>query len=150
MKEKVAGWESNIRRRLKNCSSFALEKDATVGQEWRESKRQRLARINGVPTMTIPVLILASILPGIGPAPTSSAVREDTLAELLSYSWSGTWTRRADRRRRRRPQWDADAADDTSMDRAAEDRGGERGTRTTLRPIPRHNRRAAYRWHLEV
>jgi hypothetical protein len=41
-----------------------------------------------------PVLIVATVLPGIAPAPTSSAVREATLAELLSGSWVGTWTRK--------------------------------------------------------
>lgn len=39
------------------------------------------------------LLILTTILPSIGPAPTSSAVRQATLAELLSGSWVGTWTR---------------------------------------------------------
>jgi hypothetical protein len=43
--------------------------------------------------MISPVLIIASVAPNIGAAPTSSAVRQASLAEMLSWSWSGTWTR---------------------------------------------------------
>jgi hypothetical protein len=38
-------------------------------------------------------ILLASIFPGDGSAPVSSEIHEATLAELLSGSWSGTWTR---------------------------------------------------------
>lgn len=40
--------------------------------------------------LPIPLLILATILSDIGPAPASSAVRQATFGELLSGSWSGT------------------------------------------------------------
>jgi hypothetical protein len=43
--------------------------------------------------MSTALLVLISILPGDGPAPTSTQMHQATLAELLSGSWSGTWTR---------------------------------------------------------
>ena len=43
--------------------------------------------------MSTALLILASILPATGPAPILSDIREASLVELLSGSWSGTWTR---------------------------------------------------------
>jgi hypothetical protein len=43
--------------------------------------------------MSTTLPLLASILPGDGPALISAEIHEATLAELLAGSWSGTWTR---------------------------------------------------------
>jgi hypothetical protein len=43
--------------------------------------------------MSTALFLLAAILPGDGSAHVSTELHEATLAELLSGSWSGTWTR---------------------------------------------------------
>ena len=42
--------------------------------------------------MPTALLILAAILPADGPPRVPADIRQATLAELLSGSWSGTWT----------------------------------------------------------
>ena len=43
--------------------------------------------------MSTALLLLVSLLPGDGSPSTHADIREATLAELLSGSWAGTWTR---------------------------------------------------------